>query len=162
MVWILNSSITSTVGVYFTSVTPPFCSIPVRGAPSSSTSEALFRTPLETKLVPPPVGMIPGASRIRLSGLRPLSGVDMMKRFSTTWPKFAEVVFNSGADAATSTTVVTSPTVSSRSTVACCCTSSRKAGRVVFRNPGASTLTTYRAGGKVGNMYRPAVSDTVG
>ncbi len=131
-VWILNSSTTSTVGVYLTSVTPPFCSIPVSGLPSISTSEALFRTPLETKLVPDPVGIIPGASKIKPSGLRVLSGILMMIWLSITWPKVAEVVLSKGAEASTTRVVDTAPTLSSMSTVDCCCTSSRISGSEAF------------------------------
>ena len=96
--------------------------------------------------------VMPGASATSESGLRPWFGVDMINRLSTTCPKVADVVLSSGAAAVTSTAVVTSPTVNSMLTVACCCTSSRNAGCVAFRNPGASTVRAYLAGGKPGNM----------
>src|SRR6266851_3040481 len=156
LVWTLNSSTTSTVGVYLTSVTPPLCSIPVSGLPAISTSEALFRTPLETKLVPDPVGTIPGASRIKPSGLRVLSGMLMIIWLSTTCPRVAEVVLSKAAELCTSTVVDTAPTLSSISTVDCCCTSSRISGSVAFLKPAASTVRAYLAAGKVVKIYRPA------
>src|SRR6266436_503082 len=160
-VWILNSSTTSTVGWYFTSVTPPFCSIPVSAPPSSSTSDALLRTPLDTKFVPLPMGITPGASEIKSIGLREFSGTLMIIRFSTTWPRFADVVFSKGAEACTSTLVETEPTVNSTSTVACCCTSRRKTGCVVLSNPATCTVRVYLAAGRVGKTYRPEESLTV-
>jgi hypothetical protein len=76
LVWTFSSSTTSEVGVYFTSVMPPFCSMEVSAPPSISTSAELLRTPLEMNETPPVEPTIPGASKTSESGLRPLFGTD--------------------------------------------------------------------------------------
>ena len=69
---------------------------------------------------------MPGVNCTSDRGVRPASGSDKMYLLSTTWPSVALVVFNSGADACTSTDVATVPTVSCTFTVASCCTWSSK------------------------------------
>ena len=71
-----TSSTASDVGVYLTSVIPPFCSMEVSAEPSINTSAELLRTPFEMKLTPPVDPTMPGASATSDNGLRPLFGTD--------------------------------------------------------------------------------------